>query len=414
MFVFRVIFSATASRVRFLGWGLVIFLVFASLFSACDKKAPVSKESAPLGAVYDPEGFTAVDPGLTKNRPLFPEIFRGKGGVPGMVWADYDTKKMASIRLARFEGGKWVPFGSPKFIGRGLVISGALQSKTGGVHVVYIRRTQVKSETGRELYVITFNGNVWGKSEKLSIGKSKVYKPIFLEDKKGGLHLVYQGSQGHNGGIVYQYQSKGKWERPRQISKREAYAAYWMPEAVMGADNTLHLVYARTNNKGSQVLYSQKPAGGRFSEAVEVSTGLTHGFSPSLALKDGKPWVSFVAGKKNELLFLARQKGGGWEREKVYSGQTGIQGNSLNFNPNGRPFFFWLAQVKLGSPYELFFTSQEAGQWGEPTNLTKNKSNANSLSILATPTELQTVWIEMKTRSQPVLRWAQINLKSQK
>ena len=229
--------------------------------------------------------------------------------------------------------GEWLPPAALKWkhkaLGKGLSAATAVDPE-GRPHVVYVNR--LPSASG--LTHAWAEGKVW--SSEVIDPEAFVLPDVALAfDAAGGLHVAYGVQQGPTSVLRYAQDDGSGW----QIETLEAGGS----AASMAIDDAghVHILDIVGSGVSQDVRYLVQTESGWDAETI-TGSGLYFGRS-SLALRDGKAYVTFTVQAASTQLVFGVLDGPGWDIEVIDTGRSG----SLAFDADGVPHVAYNSELNL-------------------------------------------------------------------
>ena len=188
---------------------------------------------------------------------------------------------------------------------------------TGGAHIVWQEKIPNQGYTRLRYCRVLADNPVCTEEVVVPTPNLSPVWPKVSVDAAGGLHVVFGSS---NGRSYYSYRSPaGEWSWRKQIGIGGAM------EMALDADDTVHVVWTSLDYYGTTalILYARKPAGGEWSESLEIGRSPPGPYPQIGVSPEGEVHVAWTAFEEGGI-YTSMSSGGVWSAPKVMSEPTDV------------------------------------------------------------------------------------------
>ena len=238
-------------------------------------------------AVRMSEDFRSDDyPSIVSNHDNRKEVW--------MAWASYSGRR-EKIRLARRnpESGLWGHWNPVPGV-TGDVWRPTLAFDAGGrLWVVWAQQDLFAANF--DLYGRWFDGEHWGRLERLTSAPEGDFNHQIARGPDGTLHLVWQGFREGQSDIFYMSYDGKAWSQERRISTSEAND--WTPAVTVGSNGAVQVAWDSYDRGNYDVLMRRVDRD--LGEIREIAATPFFEARPSLATdNDGRVWIAYEVGEE--------------------------------------------------------------------------------------------------------------------
>lgn len=247
----------------------------------------------------------------------------------------------------------------------------------GNIHIAY------RGSDSNDLEIIYVNKTMSGWSIPKNISENDNDDGIvsIAVDDNGYVHIAWQGYDGKDNEIYYSNNMCGFWSSPVNLTQNEQNEDY--PSIIVDSRNVVHIVWVGQDNSlngDAEIFYANNEGG---SWAIENATKSDlDNAKPSMALdNESNVNLSYVERNNSNYefgVFYVRRTDGIWETPTRISAISSIAlHTSLAVDSEGGVHVVYTQDdagglIRFPTDYEVFYTSNVAGFWGTPINITQN------------------------------------------
>ncbi len=307
---------------------------------------------------------------------LVPALAIERNDAVDIVWQDYGGPSRLAwqgtlVHKVRLSGGDFEP---PLFISATSGFGGYPEVRDANlavdshntVHLVWAGNT---ARGYRILYARKGTDGRWSVPRVVNPGDGASFHPRLAVDATDKLHLVWQETlaAATQSDIYYTVrQADGTWATPANISHNENQSQEaWL---LVGANGMLHVVWRdyTPNPDQAEILYSTKPLGGAWSDAVNVSNTAGDSAGPKLVEDAARTlhlvWYDNAPGNW-EILYATKPLAGSWTSGVNLSNTAGRSGQpSLAYDMRGKLHLVWADDTP--GQFDVFYTSKDVPVFG--------------------------------------------------
>ncbi|MFX0096909.1 MAG: hypothetical protein ACFE7E_04030 [Candidatus Hodarchaeota archaeon] len=247
----------------------------------------------------------------------------------------------------------------------------------GNVHIAY------RGSDSNDLEIIYVNKTMSGWSIPENVSKNDKDDGVvsIAVDDNGYVHLAWQGNDGEDNEIYYSNNLGGFWGSPVNLTQNELNEDY--PSIIVDSQNVVHIVWVgRDYSPGGDVeIFYANNAGGSW--VIEnVTKNDLDNTKPSMGLdNESNVYLSYIESNNSSYefgVFYVCRINGIWETPIRISAISSIAlHTSLAVDGEGGVHVVYTQDdagdsLRFPTDYELFYTSNVAGFWAAPINITQN------------------------------------------
>ncbi|MFX0089948.1 MAG: hypothetical protein ACFE7S_08620 [Candidatus Hodarchaeota archaeon] len=247
----------------------------------------------------------------------------------------------------------------------------------GNIHIAY------RGSDSNDLEIMYINKTLSGWSIPENISKDDYDDGVvsIAVDNNGYVHIAWQGNDGEDNEIYYSNNLGGFWSPPVNLTQNEQNEDY--PSIIVDPQNVVHVVWEGHDgspNRDMEIFYTNSIGG---SWAIQnVTENELDNIKPSIGLdNESNVHLSYMERNTSSYefgVFYVARNNGIWGTPVRISAITGIAlHTSLAVDGEGGIHVAYSqvdleGYVSFPADYEIFYTSNAAGFWGTPINITQN------------------------------------------
>jgi uncharacterized repeat protein (TIGR01451 family) len=322
----------------------------------------------------------------TSGDALTPALCLDISGTLHVLWSDNSSGNREIFYSHQPMGGSWTaPTNVSQTPGSSQWPALAV-GPAGTLHALWADDTSGQYDV---YYATKPPASAWTSAENLSHGHpgGEAAVPVVAVDSAGTVHVLWHNHDPATNNWQIFYTRKpagGSWTPPVSISQNPPGAgeARWPALAVSG-DDTLHAVWQRSRGNW-EIDYASKPAGGTWSEPVNISHSPAESTDPAIAAGPGVVyvvWVDLSLGNQ-DIFFSLKPRYGVWSYPRNIANTPAESAQpTIAVEEAGTVHVAWTDSTP--GQAAIFYTNRPAGEWWLPAIKASSEHNSAREPALA-------------------------------
>ena len=251
-----------------------------------------------------------------------------------MVWTSYSGRR-DRLQLARRDPatGTWGPWNPVPGVNGDVWRPSLAFDRHQRLWVVWAQPQRLfEDEPNFDLYGRWFDGERWGRLERLTSAPGSDFNHALARAGDGSLHLVWQGLRGGQTDILHRSYEGDSWSRERRIS--DSPRNDWTPDLALDSEGAVWIAWDSYHN-GDYDVFLRRLHADRLGPVLTVAATPFFEARPSVAVDaEDRIWIAYELGEagwgKDQGLLVdrERQPGSMLNRERTVAVRI-LEGNEL-------------------------------------------------------------------------------------
>ncbi len=213
--------------------------------------------------------------------------------------------------------------------------------------------------------------------------------PEIAVDAQGSIHAIWRDKPADVLDIMYSIKpAGGSWSEPVNITHNVSPALSYGARTVVDARGDIHVVVVSsdTPSANTELYYMTKPAHGGWSKAVNITNTAGCSYAPAIAVdaQNGLHviWIDNTSGTDRGY-YITKPSGGSWSIPAVISNGPGnSEQAAIAVDVQGNLHLTWYTNSSIPSKVDIIYGTRSAGgSWSKPSNISDNSGRSELPTI---------------------------------